>query len=83
MSVKTEVKTENKQKPERTFSKAPLRRLMKAEGAKLVSEDAIDLLASTLVKRAKEITVEAKRIAESDKRKRIQGTDIEKATLHA
>lgn len=59
---------------------APLRRLMKGEGADLVSEEATKLLRDMLLKSAKDITYKAVELMKSDNRKRVSGLDIEEAT---
>ncbi|MHA1819221.1 MAG: histone-like protein [Promethearchaeota archaeon] len=61
-------------------AKAPIRRLMKAEGADLVAESALELLISTLEKIAVETTKNAIKVAKADKRKKISGADILEAT---
>ena len=61
----------------KTFiSKAPIRRLMKAEGAQLVAQDAIVLLITELERIGKETTKEAMKVVKADKRKRITAADI-------
>ncbi len=58
------------------IAKAPIRRLMKNEGAGLVAEDAVILLIEELTKAAKEVTKEAVKLVKSDKRKRVTAADI-------
>ena len=57
-------------------AKAPIRCLMKAEGANLVAEGALDLLIGKLEEVAKATTKKALDFAAADKRKRITGADI-------
>ncbi|MHA1648365.1 MAG: histone [Promethearchaeota archaeon] len=58
------------------ISKAPLRRLMKDEGAGLVSEGALLLMAKTLEAHAKKVTKKAISIVKDEKRKRLTSQDI-------
>ncbi|MHA1340330.1 MAG: histone-like protein [Promethearchaeota archaeon] len=58
------------------IAKAPIRRLMKNEGADLVAEAALQILIDELTKRAKEVTKNAIKLVKDDKRKRITGPDI-------
>lgn len=58
------------------IAKAPIRRLMKNEGAGLVAEDAVILLIEELTKAAKEVTKEAVKLVKGDKRKRVTAADI-------
>ena len=58
------------------IAKAPIRRLMKAEGAGLVAEDAVELLIATLTKAAEETTKKAVKIVKDEKRKRLTAVDI-------
>lgn len=58
------------------FSKAPIRRLMKAEGADLVADDALNLLISKLEGVALETTKKAVELMKDDKRKRITAQDV-------
>ncbi|MHA1721254.1 MAG: histone-like protein [Promethearchaeota archaeon] len=58
------------------IAKAPIRRLMKNEGAGLVAEDAVILLIDELTKAAKEVTKEAVKLVKGDKRKRVTAADI-------
>ncbi|MHA1351100.1 MAG: histone [Promethearchaeota archaeon] len=60
--------------------KAPIRRLMKKEGADLVAADALDKLIGYLEKEAANATKEAIKITKADKRKRVTAADIRKAT---
>ena len=57
------------------IAKAPIRRLMKNEGAGLVAEDAVILLIEELTKAAKEVTKEAVKLVKGDKRKRVTAAD--------
>ena len=69
-----------KKKAESYISKAPIRRLMKKEGADLVAADALDKLIAYLEKAAADVTKEAITITKADKRKRITAADIRAAT---
>lgn len=60
-------------------AKAPIRRLMKNEGASLVAEGALDLLIAKLEEIAKATTKKALEFASADKRKRVTGVDITQA----
>ena len=62
------------------IAKAPIRRLMKKEGAVLVAADALDKLIGYLEKEAATATKEAIKITKADKRKRVTAADIRKAT---
>ena len=62
------------------IAKAPIRRLMKKEGADLVAADALDKLIGYLEKEAANATKEAIKITKADKRKRVTAADIRKAT---
>ncbi len=62
------------------IAKAPIRRLMKDEGAKLVAEAAVDLLINKLEKTATDVTKAAIKIVKGDKRKRLTAPDIQMAT---
>ena len=62
------------------IAKAPIRRLMKKEGADLVAADALDKLIGFLEKTAANATKEAIKITKADKRKRVTAADIRKAT---
>ncbi len=67
-------------KSEGYIAKAPIRRLMKKEGADLVAADALDKLIGYLEKSASDATKEAIKITKADKRKRVTAADIRKAT---
>ncbi len=67
-------------KSEGYIAKAPIRRLMKKEGADLVAADALDKLIGYLEKMAADATKEAIKITKGDKRKRVTAADIRKAT---
>jgi len=67
-------------KSESYIAKAPIRRLMKKEGAVLVAADALDKLIGFLESAASEATKEAIKITKADKRKRVTAADIRKAT---
>jgi histone H3/H4 len=58
------------------IAKAPIRRLMKNEGAGLVSEAAVGVLIAKLTKVGTELTKAAVKYAKDDKRKRITGSDV-------
>ncbi len=74
-------KTTNTSTAKKNFiSKAPIRRLMREEGASLISDDALALLINTLEKHAVETTKKALEIVKDDKRKRITSKDINWAT---
>ena len=63
--------------PRNTYiAKAPIRRLMKYEGAGLVAEDAVSLLIDTLTKAAEETTKKAVKLVKDEKRKRVTAADI-------
>jgi histone H3/H4 len=67
-------------KSESYIAKAPIRRLMKKEGADLVAAEALDKLIEFLEKEAATTTKEAIKITKADKRKRVTAADIRKAT---
>jgi len=67
-------------KTESYIAKAPIRRLMKREGADLVAADALDKLIDYLEKSAAKATKEAIKVTKADKRKRITAEDIREAT---
>ena len=58
------------------IAKAPIRRLMKNEGASLVAENAVVVLIEQLTKVATEVTKEAVKLVKADKRKRLTAADI-------
>ncbi|WP_457559581.1 histone [Candidatus Harpocratesius sp.] len=58
------------------IAKAPIRRLMKAEGAELVAEDAVTMLIKQLEKVGTKVTKDALKIVKAEKRKRITAADI-------
>ncbi|MHA1619273.1 MAG: histone-like protein [Promethearchaeota archaeon] len=62
------------------ISKAPIRRLMAEEGAKLVSDEALVIMIKSLEKHAIITTKKAIEIVKDDKRKRITAEDISWAT---
>lgn len=62
------------------IAKAPIRRLMKAEGAELVSNEAVTILIDQLLKVAGDVTKNAVKIVSGDKRKRITAADIREAS---
>lgn len=61
------------------IAKAPIRRLMKRQGADLVAADALDRLIEYLENVAGETTEAAMKITQEDKRKRITEDDVRKA----
>ena len=61
------------------IAKAPIRRLMKFEGASLVAEDAVTFLISEIEQAAKALTKEAVKLVKADKRKKVTGADIRAA----
>ncbi|MBD3193576.1 MAG: histone [Candidatus Lokiarchaeota archaeon] len=67
-------------KSESYIAKAPIRRLMKREGADLVAAEALDKLIDFLEDKAAEATKNAIKITKADKRKRITNEDIREAT---
>lgn len=69
-----------KAKSETYIAKAPIRRLMKKEGADLVAAAALDKLIEFLEVKAAEATKEAHKICKVDKRKRISAVDVRNAT---
>ena len=62
------------------IAKAPIRRLMKKEGADLVAAEALDKLIGFLEGSAATATKEAIKICKADKRKRVTAADIRNAT---
>lgn len=69
-----------KKKGDSYIAKAPIRRLMKKEGADLVAADALEKLIAYLEKTAADATKEAIKVTKADKRKRVTAADIRKAT---
>ncbi|MFW9829270.1 MAG: histone-like protein [Candidatus Thorarchaeota archaeon] len=69
-----------KKKAEGYIAKAPIRRLMKKEGADLVAAEALDKLIGFLEKSAAEATKDAIKVCKADKRKRVTAADIRAAT---
>ena len=67
-------------KAESYIAKAPIRRLMKKEGADLVAAEALDKLIGFLEKKAAEATKQALAICKKDKRKRVTAADVRNAT---
>jgi histone H3/H4 len=67
-----------KPKAERSsfISKAPIRRLMKAEGADLVAEDAMGLMIEKLLDMANKVTKKAVSQVKEEKRKRVTAEDV-------
>jgi histone H3/H4 len=62
------------------ISKAPIRRLMKEEGANLVSDEALDLLIGQLEKIGTATTKKAMKLVKDEDRKRLTAEDIANAT---
>ena len=62
--------------PKAFIAKAPIRRLMKAEGAGLVAEEAVKILIEKLVAMGADVTKEAVKLVKTDKRKRVTAADI-------
>ncbi len=62
------------------IAKAPIRRLMKKEGADLVAAEALDKLITFLEKSAADATKAAIEVCKGDKRKRVTAADIRNAT---
>lgn len=58
------------------MAKAPIRRLMKNEGAGLVAEAAVVVLIEKLTSIAQNVTKAAVKYVKEDKRKRLTGADI-------
>ena len=69
-----------KKKSEGYIAKAPIRRLMKKEGADLVAAEALDKLISFLEGSAATATKDAIKACKEDKRKRVTAADIRAAT---
>ena len=69
-----------KKKSEGYIAKAPIRRLMKKEGADLVAAEALDKLIGFLESSAAKATKEAIMVCKADKRKRVTAADIRAAT---
>jgi histone H3/H4 len=69
-----------KKKAEGYIAKAPIRRLMKKEGADLVAAEALDKLIEFLESSAADATKEAIKVCKADKRKRVTAADIRTAT---
>ena len=76
----TAAKPKAAKKGEGYIAKAPIRRLMKKEGADLVAAEALDKLIDYLEKAASNATKEAIKICTADKRKRVTAADIRNAS---
>ena len=66
-------------KPEKRssfISKAPVRRLMRGEGAKLVSEEALELLIKKIENHGIMVTKKAIALVKDEKRKRLTADDV-------
>ena len=79
-AAKKPAKAAAKKKSEGYIAKAPIRRLMKKEGADLVAAEALDKLISYLESSAADATKAAIEICKGDKRKRVTAADIRNAT---
>lgn len=62
------------------IAKAPIRRLMKSEGANLVAAEALDKLIDYLEKAAATVTKDAIGFTKKAKRKRVTAADIRNAS---
>ena len=62
------------------FAVAPIRRLMKKEGAHLVAIAALKKLTLFLEESGAEVTQNAIKVCKADKRKRVTASDIRNAT---
>ncbi len=80
MAKKKPAPVKAKKKTEGYIAKAPIRRLMKKEGADLVAAEALDKLIDFLEKSAATATKEALKVCKTDKRKRITAADVRNAT---
>jgi len=69
-----------KKKSDGYIAKAPIRRLMKKEGADLVAAEALDKLIGFLESSAATATKDAIKVCKADKRKRVTAADIRNAT---
>jgi histone H3/H4 len=58
------------------LTRTPVRRLMKDEGAKLVSDEALDLMISKLEELAIKTTKKAMELVKDEKRRRLTADDI-------
>lgn len=77
---KAAAKPAAKKKSDGYIAKAPIRRLMKKEGADLVAAEALDKLINFLESSAATATKEAIKVCKADKRKRVTAADIRNAT---
>ncbi|MHA1674976.1 MAG: histone-like protein [Promethearchaeota archaeon] len=78
--VRTKISSKNDTSRKSFISKAPIRRLMAEEGARLVSDEALAIMITSLEKHAITTTKKAIEIVKDDKRKRITAEDISWAT---
>ncbi len=79
--AKKKKKSPKKGETRETFiSKAPIRRLMKEEGAGLVSDEALDLLIGQLEKIGTATTKKAMKLVKDENRKRLTAEDISLAS---
>ena len=58
------------------ISKAPVRRLMRGEGATLVSEEALELLIKKIEEHGTYVTKKAVSLVKDEKRKRLTADDV-------
>ena len=77
---KAAAKPAAKKKSDGYIAKAPIRRLMKKEGADLVAAEALDKLINFLESSAATATKDAIKVCKEDKRKRVTAADIRNAT---
>ena len=61
------------------ISKAPIRRIMKGQGANLVAENAVITLVDELIDYGTKLTKKALKIAQNSKRKKVTASDIKLA----
>lgn len=75
--------TKNKDVKEKNYiTLTSIRKLMKNEGAKLISKDAVILLVKNLEGFAIKITKDATEVMKSDKRKRLSAEDVKKVCIN-
>lgn len=79
-SIMAKKKAAPKKSGDGYIAKAPIRRLMKKEGADLVAAEALDKLIGFLESSAANATKEAIKVCKEDKRKRVTAADIRNAT---
>ena len=66
-------------KKKSTFAWSPVRRLMKTEGAQIVSRDAVDMLISDLEETAEKLTKKALTFTTHANRKKVTKEDVKLA----